>query len=169
MSALDPTRADEPEDDFDDHAVDEEQPSFPENAVAGPSSASSATATTIPSISSPSQQSPQVENRDRSPTPPRTLHRSTTGKGIAFTDEDVRYLVRYLSYRRWIVGFPTLIGILWLMLVHFDTRGRDPSLSMPQFWNDLAQKVRIIISFLRNNVLTKSFVIRHLITLGRLG
>lgn len=38
--------------------------------------------------------------RDRSPTPPRTLHRSTTGKGIAYSDEDVTFLVKYLNYRR---------------------------------------------------------------------
>lgn len=36
----------------------------------------------------------------RSPTPPKSLHRSTTGKGIAFTDEDVTYLVRYMTYKK---------------------------------------------------------------------
>ncbi|EJT97321.1 hypothetical protein DACRYDRAFT_119444 [Dacryopinax primogenitus] len=38
------------------------------------------------------------QSRDRSPTPPKTLYRSTTGKGVAFTEEDVRYLLRYLQY-----------------------------------------------------------------------
>ncbi|PSS37855.1 hypothetical protein PHLCEN_2v323 [Hermanssonia centrifuga] len=38
-------------------------------------------------------------SRARSPTPPRALFRSTTGKGVAFTDEDVTFLVRFLEYR----------------------------------------------------------------------
>ena len=38
-------------------------------------------------------------SRARSPTPPRALYRSTTGKGVAFTDEDVIFLVRFLHYR----------------------------------------------------------------------
>lgn len=38
--------------------------------------------------------------RTRSPTPPRALFRSTTGKGVAFTDEDVTFLVRFMDYRR---------------------------------------------------------------------
>lgn len=38
--------------------------------------------------------------RDRSPTPPRALFRSTTGKGIAFTPEDVAFLCKYLAYRK---------------------------------------------------------------------
>jgi hypothetical protein len=38
--------------------------------------------------------------RDRSPTPPRALYRSTTGKGVAFTDEDVNFLVRFMEYRK---------------------------------------------------------------------
>ncbi|KAG8929564.1 hypothetical protein FRC03_012199 [Tulasnella sp. 419] len=61
---------------------------------------------------------PAPRDRNRSPTPPRSLHRSTTGKGIAFTEEDVTFLVRYLNYRR----------------------EREPNLNMPQFWNDLATK-----------------------------
>ena len=31
--------------------------------------------------------------RSRSPTPPKALFRSTTGKGVAFTDEDVVSLI----------------------------------------------------------------------------
>jgi hypothetical protein len=46
--------------------------------------------------------------RDRSPTPPRALFRSTTGKGVAFTQEDVNFLVRFMEYRKcvrsWVVG-----------------------------------------------------------------
>lgn len=38
--------------------------------------------------------------RNRSPTPPRALYRSTTGKGVAFTDEDVTFLVRFMDYRK---------------------------------------------------------------------
>lgn len=38
--------------------------------------------------------------RDRSPTPPRALFRSTTGKGIAFTPEDVTFLCKYMAYRK---------------------------------------------------------------------
>ncbi|VDB95238.1 unnamed protein product [Peniophora sp. CBMAI 1063] len=38
--------------------------------------------------------------RSRSPTPPRALFRSTTGKGVAFTDGDVVFLLRFLEYRK---------------------------------------------------------------------
>lgn len=38
--------------------------------------------------------------RNRSPTPPRALFRSTTGKGIAFTSEDVAFLCKYMAYRK---------------------------------------------------------------------
>lgn len=38
--------------------------------------------------------------RNRSPTPPRALYRSTTGKGVAFTREDVRFLTRFMDYRK---------------------------------------------------------------------
>lgn len=40
--------------------------------------------------------------RNRSPTPPRALFRSTTGKGVAFTDEDVTFLVRFMQYRKYV-------------------------------------------------------------------
>ena len=39
-------------------------------------------------------------SRNRSPTPPRALFRSTTGKGVAFTEEDVSFLVRFMEYRK---------------------------------------------------------------------
>jgi hypothetical protein len=38
--------------------------------------------------------------RARSPSPPRALFRSTTGKGVAFTTDDVEFLVRLYEYRR---------------------------------------------------------------------
>ncbi|KAF5385946.1 hypothetical protein D9615_002661 [Tricholomella constricta] len=40
--------------------------------------------------------------RNRSPTPPRALYRSTTGKGVAFTDEDINFLVRFMEYRKYV-------------------------------------------------------------------
>ncbi|KDQ57596.1 hypothetical protein JAAARDRAFT_58185 [Jaapia argillacea MUCL 33604] len=55
--------------------------------------------------------------RTRSPTPPRALFRSTTGKGVAFTEEDVTFLVRFLAYRK--------------------AQGR---LDMVAFWKDVANK-----------------------------
>lgn len=41
-----------------------------------------------------------TEPRNRSPTPPRALFRSTTGKGVAFTQEDVTFLIRFMEYRK---------------------------------------------------------------------
>ncbi|KAH9855178.1 hypothetical protein C2E23DRAFT_751774 [Lenzites betulinus] len=58
-------------------------------------------------------------HRARSPTPPRALYRSTTGKGVAFTDEDVIFLVRFLEYR---------------------SRQHDGKLDMVAFWKDVAVK-----------------------------
>lgn len=58
--------------------------------------------------------------RTRSPTPPRALFRSTTGKGVAFTDEDVTFLVRFLEYR---------------------TRTQGGKVDMVAFWKDVASKV----------------------------
>ncbi|KAH9949642.1 hypothetical protein B0H21DRAFT_804204 [Amylocystis lapponica] len=57
--------------------------------------------------------------RTRSPTPPRALFRSTTGKGVAFTDEDVTFLVRFLHYRN---------------------RTQDGKVDMVNFWKDVATK-----------------------------
>jgi hypothetical protein len=37
--------------------------------------------------------------RSGSPVPPKILYKSTTGKGVAFTSEDVQYLMDYLEYR----------------------------------------------------------------------
>ncbi|KAI0081891.1 hypothetical protein K474DRAFT_1681646 [Panus rudis PR-1116 ss-1] len=52
-------------------------------------------------------------NRDRSPTPPRALYRSTTGKGVAFTEEDVTFLVRFLEYRTRIQGGKVDMVLFW--------------------------------------------------------
>ncbi|QRV90666.1 BRCA1 carboxy-terminus (BRCT) domain protein [Ceratobasidium sp. AG-Ba] len=60
----------------------------------------------------------ELGRTDRSPTPPRALYRSTTGKGIAFTETDVRFLMRFLTYRR----------------------RRNPELDMVQFWKDVAER-----------------------------
>ncbi|TCD60126.1 hypothetical protein EIP91_010688 [Steccherinum ochraceum] len=58
-------------------------------------------------------------HRTRSPTPPRALFRSTTGKGVAFTDEDVTFLVRFLEYR---------------------SRTQGGKVDMVAFWKDVAAK-----------------------------
>ncbi|KAG8213820.1 hypothetical protein J3R82DRAFT_10535 [Butyriboletus roseoflavus] len=58
---------------------------------------------TGPGIIAAAQQRLQQEGnqpRNRSPTPPRALFRSTTGKGVAFTEQDVTFLVRFMEYRK---------------------------------------------------------------------
>jgi hypothetical protein len=58
---------------------------------------------TGPGIIAAAQQRLQQEGnqpRNRSPTPPRALFRSTTGKGVAFTEQDVTFLVRLMEYRK---------------------------------------------------------------------
>jgi len=56
--------------------------------------------------------------RSRSPTPPRALFRSTTGKGVAFTDEDVAFLIKLLDHKK-------------------KSQGK---LDMVAFWKEIAQK-----------------------------
>jgi hypothetical protein len=46
------------------------------------------------------QQNKSRETRNRSPTPPRALFRSTTGKGVAFTNQDRDFLIRFMDYRK---------------------------------------------------------------------
>lgn len=41
----------------------------------------------------------------RSPSPPKALFRSTTGKGVAFTADDVSFLCKYLAYRKFVPNF----------------------------------------------------------------
>ncbi|KAF8800273.1 hypothetical protein BYT27DRAFT_7148951 [Phlegmacium glaucopus] len=60
---------------------------------------------------------PPAMQRDRSPTPPRALFRSTTGKGVAFTQEDVTFLIRLMEYRK-----------------------SQGALDMVAFWKDVALK-----------------------------
>jgi len=74
------------------------------------SSGAAATAVAFPSAAG--------HKRNRSPTPPRALTRSTTGKGIAFTQEDVTFLVRFLDYRK----------------------SREAEVDMVQFWKDVAER-----------------------------
>jgi hypothetical protein len=66
----------------------------------------------------PSTSSRAGPSRGRSPSPPRILFRSTTGKGIAFTEDDVNFLIQYMSYWR-------------------DKGETD----MVQFWRRVAEKV----------------------------
>lgn len=64
-------------------------------------------------------------HRNRSPTPPRALFRSTTGKGVAFTQEDVTFLVRFMEYRK-----------------------SQGALDMVAFWKDVAAKASILAAWL---------------------
>ena len=48
--------------------------------------------------------------RERSPTPPRALFRSTTGKGVAFTDEDIAFLIKLLNHKKKSVEGPCWPG-----------------------------------------------------------
>ncbi|KAB5594686.1 hypothetical protein CTheo_1833 [Ceratobasidium theobromae] len=88
----------------------------------GPSSSNNTTSThqlAAPSSSAAGRPSAIGLGRtDRSPTPPRALYRSTTGKGIAFTETDVTFLMRFLHYRR----------------------RKNPELDMVQFWKDVAER-----------------------------
>ena len=38
--------------------------------------------------------------RNGSPVPPKILYKSTTGKGVAFTPDDVQYMMDYMKYRK---------------------------------------------------------------------
>ncbi|KAJ3554279.1 hypothetical protein NP233_g12452 [Leucocoprinus birnbaumii] len=64
-----------------------------------------------------SQPNNRPKIRNRSPTPPRALFRSTTGKGVAFTTQDRDFLISFMDYRK--------------------SQGR---LDMVQFWKDVATK-----------------------------
>ena len=45
-----------------------------------------------------------IAPRGRSPTPPRALFRSTTGKGVAFTVDDIVFLIRFMEYRKLVLS-----------------------------------------------------------------
>jgi hypothetical protein len=47
-------------------------------------------------------QQDRENGRTRSPTPPRALYRSTTGKGVAFTEDDVIFLVRFMEFKKFV-------------------------------------------------------------------
>lgn len=49
-----------------------------------------------------SQQNKAKGPRNRSPTPPRALFRSTTGKGVAFTIQDRDFLISFMEYRKFV-------------------------------------------------------------------
>lgn len=46
--------------------------------------------------------------RNRSPTPPRALYRSTTGKGVAFTNDDIAFLCKFLAHRKFVLDLVIL-------------------------------------------------------------
>ncbi|KAF8971146.1 hypothetical protein BDZ97DRAFT_1651829 [Flammula alnicola] len=66
----------------------------------GPSDLSAGPAPTRLDMSAATAAAAAAPHRNRSPTPPRALFRSTTGKGVAFTQEDVTFLVRFMEYRK---------------------------------------------------------------------
>ncbi|KIK67480.1 hypothetical protein GYMLUDRAFT_238760 [Collybiopsis luxurians FD-317 M1] len=102
--AMSTERSDTPHTDEDQEVADEEH----DTIQAGPG----------PGTIAAAQRRQQAEGRrNRSPTPPRALFRSTTGKGVAFTDEDVSFLVRYMEYRK-----------------------SQANLDMVAFWKDVATK-----------------------------
>ncbi|KAK7472500.1 hypothetical protein VKT23_000615 [Stygiomarasmius scandens] len=80
---------------------------------------------------------PQPSRRPtRSPTPPRVLFRSTTGKGVAFTQEDITFLKRFMEYRK---------SQALLSSTSSPNSPNSPSSSggridMVAFWKDVAQK-----------------------------
>jgi hypothetical protein len=78
--------------------------------------------------------------RNRSPTPPRALFRSTTGKGVAFTDEDVTFLIRFMEYRKY-ENRSLSMGIKLIVATYCRSQGR---VDMVAFWKDVAIKVGYI-------------------------
>ena len=99
-------------------------------------------------VSNPAHASLPMQ-RDRSPTPPRALFRSTTGKGVAFTQEDVTFLVRLMEYRKLVLCPVFLFTVVFMT---FDYRSQG-SLDMVAFWKDVAVKVCCRLLLLLSNVL----------------
>ncbi|KAG8836367.1 hypothetical protein FRC17_005653 [Serendipita sp. 399] len=66
----------------------------------------------------PSTSTPSKRTRNGSPVPPKILYKSTTGKGVAFTAEDVKYMLDYMKHRK----------------------ETSPHLDMVEFWTDLAER-----------------------------
>ena len=75
----------------DDMDTDENQPNPPN--IPGPETIAAARRRA---------QEDRENGRTRSPTPPRALFRSTTGKGVAFTEEDVTFLVRLMEFKKFV-------------------------------------------------------------------
>ena len=91
------------------------------NATAGPSMSQALAPSAAPSrldMTAATAAAAAAPHRNRSPTPPRALYRSTMGKGVAFTQEDVTFLVRFMEYRK-----------------------SQGVLDMVAFWKDVAAKV----------------------------
>ena len=76
--------------------------------------------------------------RERSPTPPRALFRSTTGKGVAFTDEDIAFLIKLLHHKKKLVE--RLVGLMEGTFLILSRRSQG-KLDMVAFWKDIALKV----------------------------
>lgn len=74
--------------------------------------------------------------RNRSPSPPRALYRSTTGKGVAFTDEDVSFLIQFMNYRKYVIR-PPLEVCVFTLLHRMQNNGR---IDMVAFWKDVSRK-----------------------------
>ena len=79
------------------HIADDLNIEIEEDAMTGIQEAGGSSSR-VSNVANPARDSPM--QRDRSPTPPRALFRSTTGKGVAFTQEDVTFLVRLMEYRK---------------------------------------------------------------------
>jgi len=79
-----------------------------------------------------------MTSRNRSPTPPRALFRSTTGKGVAFTQEDVAFLMKFMEYRKSVCSLLCKPSRRWLTPVAFRSQGSIDSVA---FWKDVATKV----------------------------
>lgn len=82
------------EDDDGEEGDPEEEGHLPPRTGPGPGTVAAARARFL-------AEAPQI--RTRSPSPPRSLFRSTTGKGVAFTEEDVTFLLRFMQYRKWVL------------------------------------------------------------------
>lgn len=77
------------------------------------------------------------QHRNRSPSPPRSLFRSTTGKGVAFTQEDVNFLMKFMAYRKYVLAFTTRLEAFPSQKFHHRAQG---SLDLVAFWRDVAAK-----------------------------
>lgn len=86
--------------------------------------------------SGPSGSSISKTTRSGSPVPPKILYKSTTGKGVAFTQEDVQYLMDYMKYRKY-----GLLSFIQRQELTNILRSKTEQLDMVEFWNDLSERV----------------------------